>query len=153
MYHLREVSGGKQRDLILELQRATAPTDDPEDPSEGYWWLAYHGVQPVAFASIRQLRYVPGTGFLSRSGVLREHRGNGLQKRLIKARLAKAPKAGWSRVVTYTLWNNPASSNSLISCGFRLYLPETPWVGDDVAYWQFKLPPPLPLLKSETDNG
>jgi hypothetical protein len=34
---------------------------------------------------------------------------------------------------------NPASSNSLISCGFRLFEPSNPWGARGTLYWRKKL--------------
>jgi GNAT superfamily N-acetyltransferase len=81
-----------------------------------------------------QLEILPGTGYLCRAGVLESHRGRGLQKRLIRVRERKARKLGWTHVVTDT-YENPASANSLIKCGFRSYLPRNPWGAKGVAYW------------------
>lgn len=124
--------------LLLWLQLKILPSDTPIDPSEGYWWVLYDGLMPVGFAAMRRSYTYTHTMYLSRAGVLPQCRGKGLQKRLIRVRLAKARKLGWSHAITDT-YSNPASANSLIGCGFKSYLPYKPWAGDGTAYWIKKL--------------
>jgi L-amino acid N-acyltransferase YncA len=70
--------------------------------------------------------------------VLPAHRGQGIQKRLIRVRLRQARALGWNWVVTDT-HDNPASSNSLIARGFKLFDPSKPWGADKTLYWRLKL--------------
>jgi len=51
-----------------------------------------------------------------------------------------AKKLGWSWVITDTT-NNPASANSLISCGFKIYRPGNPWSFRNAIYWKYKVHP------------
>ncbi len=110
------------------------PTDDPDYD----WWLAEDGSEPIAFAcfvpSVRSLH----TAYFARSGVLPSARGNGLQKRLIRSRAAYAKRHGYVWAITDTT-DNPASSNSLISCGFRLYQPAAPWAFAHSLYFRKKI--------------
>lgn len=75
------------------------------------------------------------TFYLSRAGLLPRHRGKGLQKRLIKVRLRYAKANNFDTVITYTMLDNPESYASLQNCGFKLYMPEYRWAGNDVLYW------------------
>ena len=70
--------------------------------------------------------------FMARSGVLEGFRGNGLQKRMIKAR---ERFHGDGMYITYSLPANPASTNSLISCGYKVYWPEEPYAGENMIYF------------------
>lgn len=94
----------------------------------------------VAYAGHRLPPEWPGVAFFSRSGVLPECRGAGLQKRLIRARLAYLRRVcpEVTHVITYTMVTNAPSSNSLISCGFKLWRPATGdfWIGPEVNYWR-----------------
>jgi ribosomal protein S18 acetylase RimI-like enzyme len=94
----------------------------------------------VAYGGHRLPPDFPGTAFLSRSGVLPECRGHGLQKALLRARISylKRRHPEVSHALTYTMVTNAASSNSLIACGFKLWRPETGdwWVGPEVNYWR-----------------
>ena len=49
-----------------------------------------------------------------------------------------AKKLGWNWCITDTT-ANPASSNSLISCGFKMYTPANPWSFKNACYWKYKV--------------
>jgi ribosomal protein S18 acetylase RimI-like enzyme len=112
--------------------------DNPYTPEYGTWWIAFAGKEAVAFAGICKASQTPDAGYLCRAGVLPKFRGAGLQKRLIRIRVKYARQQGWSSVVTDT-HKNPASSNSLISCGFRLFTPQRPWSFTTGLYWRKQL--------------
>ena len=76
--------------------------------------------------------------YLSRCGVVGAYQGNGLQKELIKSRIALAKTSGNLPVITYTMHNNPASMNSLIACGFKTYRPGNKWAGKEMVYWNYE---------------
>ncbi len=100
-------------------------------------WLAYDRGTPIAYASYQR---VEGNAvFLSRVGVLSDYRGQGLQKRLIKARCRDAKSKGVRWAITYTSLVNAASFGSLQSCGFKMYLPEFRWAGTEFIYWRKQL--------------
>jgi GNAT superfamily N-acetyltransferase len=111
----------------------TAPQVEPE---KDYWWIAYLATEPCAFAALSELPHDKDAGYLKRAGVFREHRGNGLQQRLIRCREALARRFGWKILLTDTT-NNIPSSNSLIRAGYRLYAPDYPWAfGQRSLYWR-----------------
>jgi GNAT superfamily N-acetyltransferase len=89
-------------------------------------WVAVAGEGVVAFACARAIP-AQATAYLSLSAVIRPWRGQGLQLRLVRARLAWARKEGLLWAVTYTAEKNLPSANSLIRAGFRLYQPAQPW--------------------------
>ena len=127
--------------VLMFLQKQILTADSPYKPDRGQWWIAYAECgKPVAFAGlVRSIRW-GDTGYLCRAGVLDNFTGHGVQKRLIKARLAQARKLGWSWCITDTT-NNPASANSLISCGFKIYRPGNPWSFRNAIYWKYKVHP------------
>lgn len=138
MIELRRVDGAAQKSLLRDLQLATLPYDKAVDTASGHWWIAYEDRTPIAFGG-----YVPSsqwadTVYLCRSGVLETHRGMGLQKRLIRVRERHARQNGMAWAITDTN-QNPASANSLIACGYRLYLPAIPWGYRTASYWRKKL--------------
>jgi ribosomal protein S18 acetylase RimI-like enzyme len=110
--------------------------DSSKPSNDTMFWVGKdpHG-DIVAYGGMRFPPEWPGVAFLSRTGVHSEHRGQGLQKRLIRARVSHAVKCGCRSVVTYTSPDNAASANSLISCGFKVYVPTTQYVGDGYVYW------------------
>lgn len=125
------------RDQLNRLDKELFPHDFLAQKT-GYWWIVYHGKKPVAFAGVRQSHQWETAGYLCRVGVTEDHRGRGLQKRLLRVREAKARRLGWHYLVTDTQ-DNPASANSLISCGYKMYSPQKPWANEGACYWRKKL--------------
>lgn len=140
MVHITAVTATdpKVSALLTFLQLSTLTGDAPYDVSEGHWWIAYEGEMPIGFAGVVQSVRWSDTGYMCRSGVLRTHRGKGVQKRLIRVREMKARQLGWNWLITDT-FNNPPSANSLISCGYRTFTPSKPWAFDGAIYWRKKL--------------
>lgn len=108
--------------------------------TRGEWWLAYNEKRPVAFAGLVPMSDYFSVGYLCAAGVLPDFRGHGLQKRLIRRRIARARELGCVAIYTDTIHENAASANSLIACGFRQFVPHTPW-GDTqhVHFWSLNL--------------
>lgn len=121
--------------LVQSHQAILFPNDHPVDTRSSLWWVVtFHGVV-VGFAGLRvPFPDSPVTGYLSLCGVCPSLRGMGIQRALIRKRIAMARKLGVLRVVTDT-YNNPASANNLIACGFRTYMPDEPWKADGAVYW------------------
>lgn len=110
--------------IVLDLDRRCFPTDQAVDPDDDcYWWIAWEGDKPIAFAGLRpcQEKVNEGLATLTRCGVVKDYRGQGIQKKLIRARVAYARRLGIKQVVTYVKKWNLASANSLIRVGFKLY--------------------------------
>lgn len=103
--------------------------------SSGQWWVAVDFGQPVGFAGMTPSVRWSDAVYFCRSGVIESARGLGIQKRLIKVRLAAAKKLDYRHILTDTR-RNPASANSLIACGFRMYQPAAPWSFRDALYWK-----------------
>lgn len=138
-YKIRRVDGKDESTsrVIRNLQKKCLPNDKPMSTDNGFWWIAYNDVEAVAFGGLMpSIRYID-TGYLCRAGVVKEHRGKGLQKRLIRVRLQFAKRMGWKYIITDS--RSPESGNSLISCGFKLYTPEQPWAYRDSCYWRKSL--------------
>lgn len=107
------------------------PTDDPiTDWYESDWYIVYESGEAIAYGSKKEL--AGDITYLNRVGVLPHHRGKGIQKKLLDRRIKEAQG---KQIITYTVMNNPASSNNLIRKGFLLFTPENRWVGDEVLYW------------------
>jgi GNAT superfamily N-acetyltransferase len=112
------------------------PEDYRVSLDDSLWWLVWRGKEAVGYAGLRPCKepFNAGVGFLCRVGVLHRHRGRGLQKRLIAVREAAARRLGLNELVTYCVpWNCP-SINSLVSCGYKFYRPETKWGGAGSVY-------------------
>ncbi len=125
--------------IIARLQLQTLPYDVPQKPSEGWWWLCYTDAGiPIGYAGMVPSRRWQETGYLSRAGVLEQHQGQGLQKRLIRVRITKAKQLGYKWLLSDTS-ENPASANSLIACGFKMYEPSSPYGLETSLYWRRKI--------------
>jgi GNAT superfamily N-acetyltransferase len=127
----------KDHTALIRLQRQCLPYDKPYEKN-GWYWLGFDGGEPVAFCAMAQSIRWQDTVYLARSGVLESHRGLGLQKRMITIRESYARRRGYNWAVTDTT-DNPASANSLISKGYRLYIPGAPWGYKNSLYWRKKL--------------
>lgn len=126
---------------VLALDEICFPEDYRITTEGAMWWVVWCGEHPVGYAGLRPCKAEVnrGIGFLNRAGVLKEHRGKGLQKRLIRVRERAAVAAGMREVVTYVASWNCASINSLIACGYKTYCPDTKWGGTGAVYLWKKL--------------
>jgi GNAT superfamily N-acetyltransferase len=120
------------------LQKMCLPYDKPYDTTSGYWWIAVKNGVDIGFAGLVYSSRWTDCCNLVRAGVVPDHRGQGLQKKFIRVRIrqAKALKMNW--IVTST-YDNPASANSLIACGFKMFDPSVPWMTQHTSYWRLKL--------------
>ncbi|MGA2291727.1 GNAT family N-acetyltransferase [Bradyrhizobium sp.] len=138
MYRIGEVDGSDEEiaETLADLHRLTffKAAAVPEFDS-GHWWLASHGTIPVAFAGIVPSTRACNAGYFCRVGVLRQHRGNALQLRLMRALEARARRNGWRCIISDTT-DNPASANNFIRAGYLLYRPPCPWAWPNTLYWR-----------------
>jgi GNAT superfamily N-acetyltransferase len=120
------------------LQKKCLPYDKPYDTTHGYWWIATSNGVDCGFAGLVYSSRWSDCGYLIRAGVVPNYRGRGLQKKFIRVRIrqAKTLKMNWLITSTY---DNPASANSLISCGFKMFNPSQPWMARHTSYWRLKL--------------
>lgn len=114
------------KNILSKIDKYLFEGSPPALKEGSYWWIAYCDDEVVGFAG---LTYYPhlSSAFLSRVGVLPEYRGLGLQRRFIRVRERQSVKDGYSRIVSYTSYDNVASANNLIKCGYRLYIPKFYW--------------------------
>lgn len=135
---VQRVDGARYALLLRRMQVAILPGDTPFDTAQGAWWVAFDGDLPAAFGGWTPSVRWSDAAYLCRAGVVVSHRGQGLQKRLIGARERHARAQGMAWAITDTR-SNPASSNSLIACGYRLFEPAKPWSARGALYWRKKL--------------
>jgi len=106
----------------------------------GDWWIAFNGKTEAAFAGLTPAKGMPGVGYVCADGVLEPYRGHGLQKRLLRRRIAWARHNNYNALVCDVIHHNAASINSLIACGFKQFVPEKPWGRmADVCFWRLEL--------------
>ncbi len=141
MYRIREVDAFADEDAaeaIHHFNRQTCafPVLGRDALENGWWWLATLDNRPVGFAGLTRSTYGQNVGYLKRAGVDPKHRGHGLQQRLIRVRLAKARRLGFTSVVTETT-DTVYSANNLYKAGFKLFDPPAPWLEyKTTLYWR-----------------
>jgi GNAT superfamily N-acetyltransferase len=123
---------------LSALQRLCLPNDRLYFPEEGVWWLAYLRRTPVAFACASPSQQHKDGIYLGRCGVAPAARGKGIQRQLIRVRLAWAKRHGYKWAVSDTTDNVP-SANNLIACGFKTYEPEVRYSFARAVYWKKQL--------------
>jgi GNAT superfamily N-acetyltransferase len=132
-------------EVIAELDHLDAltfPEDDvyTKDGRGLYWWTVtkHDHVHRRVVGFCGSLYWPPDNCvFLCRAGVLPEARGQGLQRRMIRVRVAHAASVGAEGCYTYTTKDNITSANNLIRCGFELYEPMYPWgCANSIYFWR-----------------
>ena len=129
-----------ERILTLHGESFTGGREDCPSLDKGAWWLLFKNKKPVAFAGIHPSNNYVKTAYLCRVAVSECYRGMGFQKKLIQVREKWAKQQGYKWVITDSAPNNPASSNSLINCRYKLWIPVVGWaLYRPVLYWRKKL--------------
>lgn len=95
------------------------------------WWVVVDNNSIIAFCGCS---YSDGVCIFVRAWVYKPYRGQGLQSRMIKARLKAAYDCNVA--ITYTSNDNIPSINNLFKNGFKLYYPSYAYVGKDVLYFK-----------------
>ena len=126
------------QDKLSALQKICLPFDQPYDTNFGSWWIATANGVDIGFAGLVRTVSWTDCGYLCRAGVVPTARGQGLQKQFIRVRIRQAKALGWKWLVSDTT-DNPASANSLIACGFKMFEPTKPWGFKNTLYWRRKL--------------
>jgi GNAT superfamily N-acetyltransferase len=125
--------------LLTSLQKACLPYDKIYPITQGYWYVAFSETgEAVGFGGIVPSSRWFDTMYLCRAGVTPAHQGQGIQKRLIRQRIKVAKRLGMNWVITDTN-ENPASANSLIATGFKMFEPSKPWGFKTALYWRYRI--------------
>lgn len=140
MYEIREVDGS-DAEIATVIRRFNAmapelfPTLSDHHLSDGYWWLAYHGDDAVAFAGLVPFEPFTGVGYFKRCYVMPDHVGRGLQLRLMFVREVKARDLGYSQIVSECSADSHSNPN-FRRAGFETFEPEQPWGKPASVYWR-----------------
>lgn len=140
MLKIRRVRGPDWAHEIYDLQAKCLPHDTQRSVDAGDWWIATEEDEAIAFGCLTPSGRFDDCGYLALAGVVASHRGRGIQKRLIRVRIARARQLAYKTLFTDTR-DNPASANALITCGFRMYWPTLHYGVDNTLYWRLKLLP------------
>lgn len=116
-------------DEVAALDVACFPIDEriPVKPKH-LWWIARTREEghPVGYSGA--WHWKPDNALvMHRAGVLWSARGNGLQLRMLRARIQYARRNDIPQVWTYTTHDNIHSMNNLIKAGFKTWAPEHWW--------------------------
>jgi len=136
-YKIKKAFSMNELSNVFYLNSIIFPMDDLDDLGDNYYWLAWKNKEPVGFACIKILDH--GIGYMTRGGILDDHRGKGLHTRLIDARVKYAKKHKLKHLITYTVTDNVYSMVSLARRGFKIYNPEFAYAGDNVTYLIYSL--------------
>lgn len=140
-YEIRYLGEGpldaNKQAIVRYLDMVCFPSDNRKFGSEHgvHWWIVRDVGDGVLAGYCGIVLSHADRGFLCRAGVMPHARGNGLQRRMIRARERFARTQGWTRLVTYTHFTNTSSANNLIACGYRLYTPDAAWGGSSALYF------------------
>jgi len=134
MFTLRRIDDVEE---VRELHALAFPNDSWVGDDHTFWIARNVDGKAVGFCSAiyrPEGNYV----FLSRAAVAAAARGGGLQRKMIRTRVAWAKRQGAQLVLTYTLLKNYESFVNLLKCGFRFYKPDEAYVGNDVHYLRYE---------------
>jgi GNAT superfamily N-acetyltransferase len=108
---------------------------------DGFWWFAYLDGEIVAFAGMvpNEPYDVFGVGYLKRAYVLPDHRGHGLQLRLMAVRELKARQIGWTMLVSECAAKNVSSARNFARAGYERCSPEQKWGAPNSVYFVKRL--------------
>lgn len=125
-----------ERASIYKMQKICLPSDDvcKIHKASDVWIVAKSGKQFAGFGGIRFL--YDDVWYLCRAGVLPDFQGQGLQKRLIQARIDAAICYNAKLVITDCTSDNYGSANSLIGAGFKMFKPCYNWALPNSLYWR-----------------
>lgn len=124
--------------IVADLHAQLFPTIVFPYPHYGDWWVVWEGKKAVAFAHSSMTTYYPNSGYFSRVGVLPEHRGHGLQARLMKKVVERGREHGWEAIYSDTT-RVPHSAANFRKMGWTEFQPEAPWGSKYTIYWRKEL--------------
>jgi GNAT superfamily N-acetyltransferase len=100
----------------------------------GFWWFAYSEGEVVAFAGLVEKTPFRGVGYMKRAYVMPDHRGHGLQLRMLFSREARARELGWKQLVSECAAGSRSAAN-FQRAGYEQVFPEQPWGKPGSIYW------------------
>lgn len=136
MYRMVEVDGPNAAEVLHSLN-ALEPRFPPLSDQvleTGHWWLlkTTDGVL-CGFAGLVPFEPFESVGYLKRAYISPDHRGKGLQLKMLQAREEKARELGWHQLVAET--TSHWSAHNLALAGFERCDPEQRWAGPEALYF------------------
>lgn len=137
MYRFVEVDGSDAGEVIRSMNALcpeTFPNLSDDHLELGWWWLLKADPNILCgFAGMVPFEPFPGVGYLKRAYISPDHRGSGLQLRMIEAREQKARELGWHLLVSETACI--FSARNFERAGFERCEPEQPWGTNGAIYF------------------
>lgn len=129
----------KRMILINELNAKHFPSNPITNTNNKVFFLAKSGKTVVGWCALTIHPYEKSE--IYRTGVLEEFRNQGIKKRMVRAMERYAMKQGITLMTSYCSTDNVESANSLISLGYKLYIPDVYDEGDyrDWMCWRKRL--------------
>lgn len=136
-YIIRQVDGD---DYAFDIAALLSATDLPrlKPQYELAWWLVFLEDHPVAYLAMMKSTVVANAAYLIRVGVLAAHRGNYLQRRMMRCAERWARCQGFGAIISDTRLN-PPSANNFIRSGYETFAPPAPWAFPESIYWRKEL--------------
>lgn len=135
-YRFIETDGELAAEVIRSMNalEASWPVLTDDHLADGWWWLLKdeHGILCGFAGMVENIPHLY-EGYLKRAYVSPDHRGHGLQLKMIEARLTKAQELGWRQVVAETISRH--SAHNLVRAGFQQCDPEQKWAGPNALYF------------------
>jgi GNAT superfamily N-acetyltransferase len=124
MIVFRPATSAEDEAQIARMDSICFPLDTPAVIAGARWFIGWDGSKPAAYCAWKPVEHdgVP-TGFNYRAGVLPEYRGHSIQREMIRLREAQMRSQGIRVAVSYTDADAAPSMRSLISEGYRPYVP------------------------------
>lgn len=137
-YRINLVDGIEEARAIRNFNAAVPEFPELTDDhlKNGWWFLIFKDFgfgRAIGFGGL--VTFLPGglTAYAKRAYVALEHRGNGLQVRMLSIRCEKAKRLGFKQIVSET--TNLASAGNFIKAGFSAFIPEQPWGPEGSLYF------------------
>jgi predicted GNAT family acetyltransferase len=113
---------------VIILNNLIFPCDPLEVDERSRAWIVKNSKgEPSGFCTMRMLD--DKIAFMDRGGILDEHRGKGIHKKLIKVRERYARSQGYKTVITYVMADNYASLFTLVRQDYKMYTPDYAYAG------------------------
>ncbi len=142
IYRLLETDGELAAEVLHSLNALEPcfPVLTQDHLETGWWWLlkTSDGVL-CGFCGLVECRPFPGVGYLKRAYISPDHRGRGLQLKMLQARIEKAKELGWHQLVTET--TSHWSAHNLAMAGFEMVEVEQAWGEPGSMYFSKLLTP------------
>lgn len=129
-YEVREVNGTQHADLIrlFNSLEPSFPELTDNHLRTGFWWIVYFAKKPIGFAGMVPMIPFKGVMYMKRAYIEPgDHRGQGLQWRLLWEREQRCRQLNYHQVVSECAGDNEWSAANFLKARYEQVFPEQPW--------------------------